>query len=70
MGYKEDILTAEKYINEHLAENITPEDVASQSGYSFFHFCHVFRAITGTGVAAYINSRRLENARARIEHLL
>jgi AraC family transcriptional regulator len=67
MGYKEDILTAEKYINKHLAENITPEDVASQSGYSFFHFCHVFRAITGTGVAAYINSRRLENACTLLE---
>lgn len=63
MGYKEAIENAEKYIREDFDDGITPEDVAARSGYSYFHFCHVFRAVTGKGVAAYINDLRLKKAR-------
>lgn len=67
MGYRETILLAEKFIEEHLTDDITPIDVAAQSGYSFFHFCHVFRAITGKGVAAYIMEKRLARACEMLE---
>lgn len=67
MGYKESILTAEKFIEEHLSDGITPAQVAQESGYSFFHFCHVFRAITGKGVAAYITDLQLEKACGLLE---
>lgn len=62
MGYKESIENAEKYINENYDAGITARDVAEMSGYSFFHFCHVFRAITGEGVSSYINDLRLDKA--------
>ena len=62
MGYRKAIEEAEKYIRENLTEGVTASDVAVRSGYSFFHFCHVFRAITGKGVAAYITDLRMSEA--------
>ena len=63
MGYRKEIENAEKFIRKNLTSGITAGDVASRSGYSFFHFCHMFRAITGKGVAAYITDLKLSEAR-------
>lgn len=63
MGYREAIESAEKYISDHLTDKLDPADIAARSGYSYFHFCHVFRAVTGKGLSHYILEKRLLLAR-------
>lgn len=63
MGYRTEIESAERYIADHLRDDLDPADIAGRSGYSYFHFCHVFRAITGKGLARYILEKRMELAK-------
>ena len=35
----EDVL---RYIDEHISRGLTAEELARVSGYSFYHFCHLF----------------------------
>ena len=67
MGYRKAIGDAEKYIADHVREDIDPLEVARRSGYSYFHFCHVFRAVIGEGLSHYILRKRLELAKALLE---
>lgn len=64
MGYRKAIEDAEKYIADHIRDDIGPADIAARSGYSYFHFCHVFRAVTGKGLSHYILEKRLTLAKA------
>ena len=50
------------YINAHLSERITLDDLAAQGCFSPFHFHRVFRAIVGETHQKYINRLRLERA--------
>ena len=59
MGYREDMARCRDYIAEHLQEELTPAELAEQFGYSFYHFCHVFRSVNGMAVAEYLRDRRL-----------
>lgn len=63
MGYRKFIEDAEKFISDHISDGINAADVAERSGYSYFHFCHVFRAVTGKGLSHYITEKRLEAAK-------
>ena len=63
MGYREAIENAEQYIADHLRDELDPADIAGRSGYSYFHFCHVFRAVEGRGLSRYILEKRLDLAR-------
>ncbi len=49
MGYREDMARCRDYIAEHLQEELTPAELAARFGYSFYHFCHVFRSVNGMG---------------------
>ena len=64
MGYRKSIEDAEKFISDHISEGIDAAEVASRSGYSYFHFCHVFRSVTGKGLSHYITEKHLEAAKA------
>ena len=66
MGYREAIESAEKYISDHLTDKLDPADIAARSGYSYFHFCHVFRSMNGVGAGEYIRCSRLELSAARL----
>lgn len=66
MGYQEDMERCRCYIAEHASEEITPARLAAQFGYSFFHFCHVFRNVNGVAVAEYLRERRLCSALLRL----
>ncbi len=59
MNYRKDIERSIKFIEDHIKENITIEDVSSQSGYSLYHFCRVFSLCKGVSVMEYIRGRRL-----------
>ena len=64
MGYNSDMAKCFAYIEEHIDELITAVDLAALLGYSYFHFCHVFRNVAGISVGMYLRARRLAMAAA------
>lgn len=54
------------YIEEHLHEPLTLEDIAQQSNFSKFHFHRIFQKSTGMTITEYIRMRRLANASAAL----
>ena len=55
------------YIDSNLdADDLTVSNVASQVGYSAFHFHRVFSGATGESVTEYIRKRRLAEAGAKL----
>ena len=47
------------YMEDHLLEDITPDDVARQVSISSFYFQKGFKIITGMTVGTYLRNRRL-----------
>ena len=62
MGYGSDIERCLNYIEEHIDVDVAASELADMLGYSFYHFCHVFKSIVGMSVGAYLRGRRLELA--------
>ena len=62
MNYREHIEKSIQFMEDHIKENITIEEIANQSGYSLFHFCRVFNLCMGVSVMEYIRERRLSLA--------
>lgn len=54
------------YIEDHIEDNMTIEDVAQNVGYSTYHFSRLFLKKTGITLGAYINNRKLGMASTRI----
>ncbi len=54
------------YIEEHLEEKLTLEDVADVANYSPWHFHRLFKAYVGKGVGEYIRLRKLSKASAEL----
>ncbi|MCM1989388.1 helix-turn-helix domain-containing protein [Oceanirhabdus seepicola] len=50
------------YIEENLKAEITAEELAELSGFSLYHFYHLFGSYIGIPVLAYITKRRLMHA--------
>lgn len=53
-----------KYIDEHLADNITVEDLAKQVFLHPNYFIVFFKGILGCSPIQYVNQRRMETAKA------
>lgn len=62
MDYQDDIKRSIAFIEDHLKEDLTPDKVSAQAGYSLYHFCRVFQAVMGIPVMEYIRKRRLAAA--------
>ncbi|MDR3551878.1 MAG: AraC family transcriptional regulator [Clostridia bacterium] len=62
MNYAADMRRCREYIDLHIHDEITPKALADLLGYSFYHFCHVFRICNGVPVGVYLRRRRLETA--------
>lgn len=62
MNYSADIKRSIEFIEANIKEKLTPEMIASNAGYSLYHFCRVFQACTQTSVMEYIRKRRLSLA--------
>ncbi len=62
MNYYHNMQLAIDYIEDHLKEHITLEDVAKSSNYSVAHIYRIFSAMTGYSVMSYVRKRRLSNA--------
>ena len=66
MNYIEVMEKCEKYIEEHLEYPPTAMELAEYSGYSLYHFCHLFSAHFGISVGEYIKRKKLEKAAENI----
>ena len=47
------VLESMLYIDRHLAEELTVEEIAGHAGYSVFHFSRMFREEAGVPVMEY-----------------
>jgi len=62
---KEYCLCAQKsidYIEDHLCDDLSLEDIASQSGFSLKHLYRIFPRLTGMTIKEYVRFRRLSKA--------
>ena len=64
MGYREDMERCLSYARVH--ENCSAQTLAQQCGYSYFHFCHVFKSIYGVSAGAYLRQMRLYDAAQKL----
>lgn len=54
------------YINRHISENITLDDICNRFYISKTHLCRIFKKATASTVGEYITVKRLVNARQLI----
>lgn len=66
MDYIQALENAIVYIENHLGEAITVEDVARAAGYSYYHLTRQFSAILGESVGSYIKRRRLADGAKKL----
>ena len=62
----DDMQKAVEYINRHISENISMDDICSAIHMSKYHFCRKFKKVTGLTVMDYVLQTRLVAAK----HLL
>ena len=62
MGWINGLQKAIEYIEEHLTDNISYDEIAKQSFSSVFHFQRVFSILCGYTLGEYIRNRRLSLA--------
>jgi AraC family transcriptional regulator len=62
LNYREHIEKSIEFMEDHIRENITIEEIANQSGYSLYHFCRVFNLCMGVSAMEYIRERRMSLA--------
>lgn len=56
-----------RYIEDNLAQSLSPIEVANQFGLSQRHFSRLFRAHTGRTFVSYVNRARVDRALARLQ---
>lgn len=62
MNYEPSLEQAILYIENHLGDPVTVEEVARHAGYSYYHLTRLFSALLGESVGSYIKKRRLSSA--------
>jgi len=66
LDYHSAMELCEKYIKEHIGETISAKVLADRTGYSLYHFCHVFRAYFDMPVGEYVRRCALHKAALEI----
>ncbi|MBQ9086379.1 MAG: helix-turn-helix transcriptional regulator [Clostridia bacterium] len=56
------------YVDEHIAKDLTTEEVAAYCGYSVGHFCRLFKMCFNRPFKEYLNICRVEKAKELIEN--
>jgi AraC-like DNA-binding protein len=62
--YNQQVQEILAYINQHITEIITVEQLAKQFYISTSYICRIFKATTGTTINKYINARRITIAKS------
>ena len=65
--YMEKLRPAIVYIQEHYREELKTQDLARHCGLSLYHFCRLFKQVTGYTPVTYLNQLRLHKARILLE---
>ena len=68
MDYRTCIQNSIDYIEEHLQESMTVDDLAKIAGFSSYHYYRVFNAYVGIPIMEYVRRRRLSYAAAELVH--
>lgn len=66
--YVKKILKVLIYIEEHIDEDLTMEELAKVACYSPFHFHRVFQAVVGETVHSYVKRLRMEKAAGKLRY--
>ena len=66
MDYKKVLEQAVIYIEQHLNEGLSVEEVSKVTGYSYYHLNRQFIAVLGESIGNYIKKRRLANAAQKL----
>ncbi len=59
MNYRKDIENCIEYIEEHIKEPLTVNQITKEIGYSSYHFCRVFSFLKGMPLMEYVRKRKL-----------
>jgi AraC-like DNA-binding protein len=62
--YNQQVQEILSYINQHINDTITVEQLAEQFYISTSYICRIFKAATGTTINKYINARRITIAKS------
>jgi len=63
---EEAIIKAHKFIDEHLSDEFTLDELARFAGYSSYHFARKFKEVTGKSVMEYVSKKRVLAAANRL----
>jgi AraC family transcriptional regulator len=66
-SYRERVLRAQMYLQNHLSEAIDLDQLASVACFSPYHFHRIFRGMTGESVMEHVRRLRLERAAQRLK---
>ncbi len=66
-SYRERVLRAQMYLQDHLSEAVDLEQLASVACFSPYHFHRIFRGMTGESVMEHVRRLRLERAAQRLK---
>jgi AraC family transcriptional regulator len=66
-SYRERVLRAQMYLQDHLSEAIDLDQLASVACFSPYHFHRIFRGMTGESVMEHVRRLRLERAAQRLK---
>jgi AraC-like DNA-binding protein len=58
------VRVSKQYLEEHVAENVTLDELARHAGLSPYHLCRVFRQAVGMTLHAYQTQSRVRRAKA------
>lgn len=62
MNYSDDIFLCIQYIEDHLIDRLTVDEIAREMGYSTYHFSRIFKGKVGVSLMEYVKDRRLLSA--------
>ncbi|ETT74663.1 right origin-binding protein [Paenibacillus sp. FSL R7-277] len=68
MNYKDSVIKAISYIENHLTDESLNAKVSEAAGYSPYHFHRIFLSVTRCSVSEYIRKRRLTHAAYDLFH--
>ncbi|MEK3837316.1 MULTISPECIES: AraC family transcriptional regulator [unclassified Paenibacillus] len=68
MNYKDSVIKAISYIENHLTDESLSAKVSEAAGYSPYHFHRIFLSVTRCSVSEYIRKRRLTHAAYDLFH--
>lgn len=66
MNYSKAVDDAIEFIELHIKEELTAQQIAENAGYSVYHFCRVFALQKGITLMDYVRKRRLSVARTEL----